>query len=233
MGKPNPKPTAQIKTVLPPSSLPTLNRCTLVSLWNSCHCGAAASTSPILNYVHHSSAAWYTQVPVQLPQWNPSVMSSHFCPNSAILQLFTVLMDSLLSFCLWPWAGLTGRGKSGGELATREQWPVSMSFMQRKNKQQNQCKNSRTWACKATPYRSLWWHLWEGNETVWWIFEERIKRKKTACGRGRKIFQQRKQASFSHFREKLSRKRIQHTKMKSAFWYNSTSGIPLVNETSS
>lgn len=59
------------------------------------------------------------------------------------------------------------------------------------------------------------------------------KRKKTACGRGRKIFQWRKQASFSHFKEKLIRKRIQHTKIKSAFWYNATSGIPLVNETSS
>lgn len=53
-------------------------------------------------------------------------------PQQCNSPALAVLMDPLSSSCLWLWASSTGRGESGRELATREQWPVRMGFMRRK-----------------------------------------------------------------------------------------------------
>lgn len=56
-----------------------------LGLLNPCFLGnsAAASISPVLNYVLHLSDAGYREVPLQLPQWNPSEWC-HPPPASAV-----------------------------------------------------------------------------------------------------------------------------------------------------
>lgn len=122
-------------------------------------------------------------------------------PQQCNSPALTVLMDPLSSFCLWLWASLTGRGKSGRELATREQWPVRMSFTRRK-KQNETPKQTRKspgmWSFKTKPgeLRSLRWHFWVGNETM---LSQSLKEKSQTGKERQKICKWRKQASSPPF----------------------------------
>lgn len=103
---------------------------------------AVTSISPALNYVLHLSDAWSRS----LCSCHSEIHQSDVIPllpqqcNSAAL---TVLMDPLSSSCSWVWARLTGRGKSGRELATREQGPVRMSFMRKKTETKQNSKTNQ------------------------------------------------------------------------------------------
>lgn len=124
---------------------------------------AAASISPVPNYVLHLSAAPCGGPCAAATVESIRVMSSHSCPSRAILQL--LLCWWTLSHHSADVVGQVDRKREVRQGISNKGTMTSLDELHEEGKNPKNTKTPGAWSFKTKPreLRSLWWHFWVGN----------------------------------------------------------------------